>query len=83
MPVLPAPRRRAIDAATARLAEFGDRFSTSKRRYDELPAALAQLVHADDLVVTMGAGSIGAVAAELPTTLAAARIAPAGAGVRT
>jgi UDP-N-acetylmuramate--alanine ligase len=41
-------------------------------RVDELPATLAQLVRADDLVVTMGAGSIGTVAAELPSTLAAA-----------
>jgi UDP-N-acetylmuramate--alanine ligase len=44
-------------------------------KVDELPAALAQLVHANDLVVTMGAGSIGAIAAELPSTLATAQAA--------
>ena len=41
-------------------------------KVDQLPSALAQLVHANDLIVTMGAGSIGAIAAELPTSLAAA-----------
>lgn len=34
--------QHAIEAAEARLAGFGDRFSTSKCRYDELPAALAE-----------------------------------------
>lgn len=37
----------------------------------ELPAALAGLIEDGDLVVTMGAGSIGAAARELPARLAA------------
>jgi len=36
----------------------------------ELPEALAAVIEAGDLVVTMGAGSIGAVARELPARLA-------------
>ncbi len=37
----------------------------------ELPAALAQILQADDVVLTLGAGSIGAVAPTLPRALAA------------
>jgi len=37
----------------------------------ELPAALAQILKADDVVLTLGAGSIGAVAPTLPRALAA------------
>ena len=40
---------------------------------EQLPQALVQILRDGDLVVTMGAGSIGAVAAELPTTLATLR----------
>ncbi|MGE0581823.1 MAG: UDP-N-acetylmuramate--L-alanine ligase [Steroidobacteraceae bacterium] len=40
---------------------------------EELPQALAAVVEADDVVVMMGAGSISAVAHELPARLAAAR----------
>ena len=40
-------------------------------KIEELPQALMQIVRDGDLIVTMGAGSIGAVAAELPHTLAA------------
>jgi UDP-N-acetylmuramate--alanine ligase len=47
-------------------------------KVDQLPRALAQIVCADDLVVTMGAGSIGAIAAELPESLVAARAALPG-----
>ena len=36
-------------------------------KVEQLPQALVQIVRDGDLVVTMGAGSIGAVAAELPT----------------
>jgi UDP-N-acetylmuramate--alanine ligase len=36
---------------------------------EELPDALAGIVRADDVVLTMGAGHIGAVANELPRTL--------------
>jgi UDP-N-acetylmuramate--alanine ligase len=35
----------------------------------ELPAVLSQVMHADDVVLTLGAGSIGAAAAELPHAL--------------
>ena len=45
-------------------------------KLDQLPRALAQIVRDGDLVVTMGAGSIGAIAAELPASLAAARASP-------
>jgi UDP-N-acetylmuramate--alanine ligase len=41
-------------------------------KIEQLPQALQRIVHDGDLVVTMGAGSIGAVAAELPRTLAQA-----------
>jgi UDP-N-acetylmuramate--alanine ligase len=37
----------------------------------ELPGALSQILKADDVVLTLGAGSIGAVAATLPRALAA------------
>ena len=40
-------------------------------RVDELPAALASILKNGDLIVTMGAGSIGALAHELPARLAA------------
>jgi UDP-N-acetylmuramate--alanine ligase len=43
------------------------------RDLDELPAALAGLVRDGDVVLTMGAGSIGAVAHDLPQTLPRAR----------
>ncbi|MBA3562554.1 MAG: UDP-N-acetylmuramate--L-alanine ligase [Gammaproteobacteria bacterium] len=36
---------------------------------DHLPVALATILRAGDLVITMGAGSIGALAAELPAAL--------------
>ena len=39
-------------------------------KIDELPQALQRIVREGDLVVTMGAGSIGAIAADLPRTLA-------------
>lgn len=42
-------------------------------RIDELPRALIQIARDGDVIVTMGAGSIGALAAELPSTLAALR----------
>ena len=38
---------------------------------EQLPGALLPILRDGDLVVTMGAGSIGAVAAELPVTLKA------------
>ncbi|HKE94028.1 MAG TPA: UDP-N-acetylmuramate--L-alanine ligase [Povalibacter sp.] len=38
-------------------------------KIEQLPQALVQIVRDGDLVVTMGAGSIGAIAAELPKTL--------------
>ena len=38
-------------------------------KVEQLPDALTRIVRDGDLVVTMGAGSIGAVAAELPRTL--------------
>jgi UDP-N-acetylmuramate--alanine ligase len=37
----------------------------------ELPAVLAQIIRAGDVVLTLGAGSIGAVAQSLPKALAA------------
>ena len=37
----------------------------------ELPAALKPILKADDVVLTLGAGSIGAVAQTLPRALAA------------
>ncbi len=45
---------------------------------DGLPRALADLVRDDDVVLTMGAGSIGAAAHELPRRLAAAIAAHGG-----
>jgi UDP-N-acetylmuramate--alanine ligase len=45
-------------------------------KIDELPRALIQIAHEGDVIVTMGAGSIGAMAAELPATLAALQPAP-------
>ena len=42
---------------------------------DELPQALAALIEPGDVIVMMGAGSISAVAHELPARLAAARTA--------
>ena len=45
---------------------------------DDLPRALADLVRDDDVVLTMGAGSIGAAAHELPRRLAAAIAAHGG-----
>jgi UDP-N-acetylmuramate--alanine ligase len=36
----------------------------------ELPAVLAQIMRADDVVLTLGAGSIGALAPTLPRALA-------------
>lgn len=39
-------------------------------KVEELPQALIQIVRDGDVVVTMGAGNIGSVAAELPATLA-------------
>ena len=42
-------------------------------KVDQLPQALVQIVRDGDLVVTMGAGSIGAIANELPRTLATLR----------
>jgi UDP-N-acetylmuramate--alanine ligase len=37
----------------------------------QLPQQLRSVLRANDVLVTLGAGSIGAVAAQLPTTLAA------------
>ena len=42
-------------------------------KIDDLPAALIQIARDGDVIVTMGAGSIGAMAAELPTSLAGIR----------
>jgi UDP-N-acetylmuramate--alanine ligase len=39
--------------------------------WEELPSILAGIVHADDVVLTMGAGNVGAVAAQLPQLLTA------------
>jgi UDP-N-acetylmuramate--alanine ligase len=40
-------------------------------KIEDLPAALIQIARDGDVIVTMGAGSIGAAASELPTALAA------------
>jgi len=45
-------------------------------RIDQLPQALAPIIRDGDLIVTMGAGSIGSVAAELPITLSNLRSTP-------
>ena len=37
---------------------------------DELPTVLGQILRADDVVLTLGAGSIGAIAPNLPRLLA-------------
>jgi UDP-N-acetylmuramate--alanine ligase len=42
-------------------------------RIDDLPAALIQIARDGDVIVTMGAGSIGAMAEKLPALLAGAR----------
>jgi UDP-N-acetylmuramate--alanine ligase len=42
---------------------------------EKLASALKRIVHDGDVVVTMGAGSIGAVASELPAALRSARLA--------
>lgn len=49
-------------------------------KIDDLPSALIQIARDGDVIVTMGAGSIGAAAAELPNTLVAARPAAAERG---
>ncbi len=41
-------------------------------RIEELPSALLRIARDGDVVITMGAGSVGAIAAELPRTLSAA-----------
>jgi UDP-N-acetylmuramate--alanine ligase len=46
-------------------------------KIEQLPQALVQIARDGDLIVTMGAGSIGAIAAELPKTLASVRPVPA------
>jgi UDP-N-acetylmuramate--alanine ligase len=45
---------------------------------DEIPDALANVLRADDVVLTLGAGSIGALAPLLPKRLAALRVNGAG-----
>lgn len=45
-------------------------------KIEQLPQSLVQIIRDGDLVVTMGAGSIGAAAAELPKTLASVRPVP-------
>lgn len=47
-------------------------------KVEQLPQALVQIIRDGDLIVTMGAGSIGAVAAELPNTLASVQPIPVG-----
>lgn len=47
-------------------------------KIEQLPQALIQIARDGDLIVTMGAGSIGAIAAELPTALASVQPAPVG-----
>jgi UDP-N-acetylmuramate--alanine ligase len=42
-------------------------------KLEELPEALLRIARDGDVIVTMGAGSIGAIAAELPATLAVAK----------
>lgn len=42
-------------------------------KVEQLPQALVQIIRDGDLIVTMGAGSIGAIAAELPHSLATIR----------
>jgi UDP-N-acetylmuramate--alanine ligase len=42
-------------------------------KIEDLPQALIQIARDGDVVVTMGAGSIGAAAAELPAALASVR----------
>ncbi len=39
---------------------------------EDLPTILAGIVHKDDVILTMGAGNVGQIAAELPTKLAEA-----------
>ena len=50
---------------------------------DDLPRALIQIARDGDVVVTMGAGSIGALAAELPAQLAALQPTPSAEGRRS
>ena len=47
-------------------------------RMEELPTALAAIVHDGDVVLCMGAGNVGAVAHELPRTLPEALAARGG-----
>jgi UDP-N-acetylmuramate--alanine ligase len=49
-------------------------------KVDELPQALIQIARPDDVIVTMGAGSIGSMAAELPSLLASLQPAAARGG---
>ena len=49
-------------------------------KVDDLPRALIQIARDGDVIVTMGAGSIGGVAAELPAALAALQLAPSSNG---
>jgi UDP-N-acetylmuramate--alanine ligase len=45
-------------------------------KLEHLPQALIQISRGGDVIVTMGAGSIGSLAAELPTLLPTLRLAP-------
>jgi UDP-N-acetylmuramate--alanine ligase len=45
-------------------------------KIEDLPRALIQIARDGDVIVTMGAGSIGAAAAELPSALASVQPAP-------
>jgi UDP-N-acetylmuramate--alanine ligase len=45
-------------------------------KIEDLPRALIQIAREGDVIVTMGAGSIGAAAAELPIALASVQPAP-------
>jgi UDP-N-acetylmuramate--alanine ligase len=42
-------------------------------KVEQLPQALVQIIRDGDVVVTMGAGSIGAIAGDLPRSLAAVK----------
>ncbi len=65
---------RAVAATPELSAAAGSVHEIGPGRVEELAAALRDLLHADDLILTMGAGNINTVSHALPLQLA--RLAP-------
>jgi UDP-N-acetylmuramate--alanine ligase len=63
-----------VDAVAAAVTAAGGAAPTIVRAIDDVPAAVAGLARPGDLVITLGAGSIGAVGPKVLAALAAARL---------